>query len=85
MDDFKRIQHGTKQSIQLCLPRRPAKTAQPCLEAAALLELQHHVAGVIFAEIAVYSDNVGVIEARERLGFFDEPVEAPLVVFGTLA
>ena len=68
---------GAMMRVELVLARRAPEALQPALEAAALLEVEHHVAGVVGAEVAVDAHDVGVVERGERLRFLDEAVEAP--------
>src|SRR5262245_53613099 len=46
--------------------------------------MEHHVAGVVGAKVAIDSHDIGVIELGERLGFLDEAVETPAVVAGAI-
>jgi hypothetical protein len=46
--------------------------------------MQHHVGGVVGAEVAVNPDNIGVVEAGERLGFLNKALKAPVVVAGAI-
>ena len=73
---------GARIAVELGLARRALEALQPGLEAAALLELQHHVAGVVGEEVAVHAHDVGVNEAGERPRLLDEALEPPLVVLG---
>ncbi len=77
---LERIEQRGDDFFQLRLPRRPIEVLEPGLEAAALLEMQHHVGGLVGPEIAVDAHDVGVHEARERLRLIDEALEAPVVV-----
>ena len=54
------------------------------LKLPALLEVEHHVAGVVGAEVAVDAHDVGMNEAGERLRLLDEALEPPLVVLGAV-
>ena len=85
MDHFQRVEQRAHERVKLGLAWRAAKTSQPRLEAAALFELQHHVAGVVGPEIAIDANDIRVIEAGECLGFIDEAVEAPFIILGTFA
>ena len=70
--------------VELLLARRAPRPFSQRLEALALLEVEHHVAGVVGAEVAVDAHDVGVVELGERLRFLDEAVEAPAVVAGAV-
>ena len=85
MNDLKGVEQGHDQPVELGLPRGAPELLEPGLEAAPVLEVQHHVAGVVGAEVAMHPDDVGMIEARQRLRLLDEAIEAPLVVCGGVA
>ena len=81
---LQRVEQGLEDLVELGLPRRALEALQPGLEAAPLLEVEHHVAGVVGPEVAVDAHDVGVDEAGERLRLLDEALEAPLVVLGAV-
>jgi hypothetical protein len=59
----------------------PVTTASP---ASVFLEVEHHVGGVVGAEVAVDADDIRMVEPGQGLGFLDEAVEAPAVVVGAV-
>ena len=78
--DLERIQQRRDDVVEFRLPRRALEALQPGLEAAALLEVEHHVGGVVGAEVAMHPHDVGVVETRQRLRFLDEAIKTPLIV-----
>ena len=84
VDQLERIEQRRQDGVELLLARRAAERLQPALEALALLEVEHHVAGVVGAEVAIDAHDVRVIELGERLRFLDEAIEAPAVVAGAV-
>ena len=81
---LQRVEQGVEDLVELVLARRALQALQPGLEAAPLLEVEHHVAGVVGPEVAIDAHDVGVDEAGERLRLLDEALEAPFVVFGAI-
>jgi hypothetical protein len=63
---------------------RTGAIIQPAFEALPFLEVQHHVAGVVRAEVAIDPHDVRVREFRESLRFLDEAVEPPFVIAGAI-
>ena len=84
VNELERVEQRRDDAVELFLARRPAERLQPVLEALALLPVEHHVAGVVGAEVAIDAHDVGVVELGERLRFLNEPVEAPAVVSGAI-
>ena len=80
VDFLERIEQGRDNAVEFLLARRAAQTLQPTLETLALLEVEHHVAGVVGAEVAVDAHDIRVREFGERLRFLDEAVETPAII-----
>ncbi len=84
VDQLQRVEQRRDDGVELLLARGAPEALEPGLEALALLEVEHHVAGVVGAEVAVDAHDVGVVELGKRLRFLDEAIEAPAVVAGAV-
>ena len=80
VDHLQRVEQRGEDGVELLLARRASQRLEPPLQALALLEVEHHVAGLVVAEVAVELDDIGVVELGERLRFLDEALEPPIVV-----
>ena len=84
VNELERVEQRLDDGVELGLSRRPTQALQPALEALPFLELQHHVAGAVGAEVVVNPDNVGMVELGQRLGFVDKPIKSPLEIAGAV-
>src|SRR5581483_4304836 len=78
---LERVEQRPDDPVELLLRRSAAEAREPLLHALARLEDHHHVGGGVCLEDAGDLHHAAVTEMRERAGFLEEAVSAPLEYF----